>query len=41
MQQQSFTVKEYWTEIEERIAKRNSWLAAAAAAAAADDTTST
>jgi hypothetical protein len=40
MQQQSFTVKEYWTEIEERIAKRNSWLAAAAAAAD-DDTTST
>jgi len=37
MQQQSFTVKEYWAEMEERNAKRNSWLAAAAAA----DTTST
>jgi hypothetical protein len=39
MQQQSFTVKEYWAEMEERNAKRNSWLAAAAAATA--DTTST
>ena len=39
MQQQSFTVKEYWRETEERTAKRNSWLAAATAAAS--DTTST
>jgi hypothetical protein len=39
MQQQSFTVEEYWRETEERTAKRNSWLAAATAAAA--DTTST
>ena len=38
MQQQSFTVKEYWAEMEERSVKRNSWLAAAAAGA---DTTST
>jgi hypothetical protein len=29
MQQQSFTVKEYWAEMEERITKRNSWLLAA------------
>lgn len=42
MQQQSFTVEEYWRETEERTAKRNSWLlAAAAATAAAADTTST
>jgi hypothetical protein len=31
MQQQSFTVKEYWAEMEERNAKRNSWLAASMA----------
>ena len=39
MQQQSFTVKEFWEEMEERITKRKSWLAAATAAAS--DTTST
>jgi len=27
MQQQSFTVKEYWAEMDERSVKRNSWLA--------------
>ena len=32
MQQQSFTVKEYWAEIDERSAKRNSWLLAASVA---------
>jgi len=32
MQQQSFTVKEYWAEMDERSAKRNSWLLAASVA---------
>jgi hypothetical protein len=32
MQQQSFTVKEYWAEMEERITKRKSWLLASSMA---------
>ena len=31
MQQQSFTVKEYWAEMDERSVKRNSWLASSVA----------
>lgn len=40
MQQQSFTVKEYWAEMEERITKRKSWLASVSAEGA-DETVST
>jgi len=36
MQQQSFTVKEYWAEMEQRNTKRNSWLVAASSVGCAN-----